>query len=135
MWRHRACCLPRLAVGPSSKPSLNEQLHYPADLDRPLNEAAQRLLTKLSDTVPTIIIVPLMLFPLCLLLLVRLDASTVSLCSFYFCRLIGKLTAFLQLQEFSLRNPPFTTVARGSPRSSSLKLVTFSPRLQLYVSL
>ena len=49
------------------------------------------LLTKYSNTVPTIIIVHLMLFPLCLLFLVLLDVSTVSLCVFYFCGLIGKL--------------------------------------------
>jgi hypothetical protein len=112
-------CLPRLAAGPSSNPSLqslNGQLHYPPDLDRPLTEVA---------------------IIRYLLLLVRLDASTVSVCCFSFGRLIGKLTTFLQLQEseFSLRNPPFTTVAWRSPRRSSLKLVTSSPRLQLYVSL
>ncbi len=128
MWRHGACCLPRLEAGPSSNPSLNGQLHYPTDLDRPLTEAAaDKIIRYRADhnNRPSYI----------LLLLVRLDASTVSLCSFYFCRLIGNLTAFLQLQEFSLRNPPFTTVARRSPRSSSLKLVTSSPRLQLSVSL
>jgi hypothetical protein len=29
----------------------------------------------------------------------------VNLCAFYFYKLIGKLTAFLQLQEFNFRNP------------------------------
>ena len=58
------------------------------------------LLTKSYNTVMTVIIVPLMLFPLFLLLVVRLDVSTVNLCSFYFYRLIGKLTVFLQIQEF-----------------------------------
>jgi hypothetical protein len=43
---------------------------------------------------------------LCLLLLVRLGDYIVNLCVFYFYKLIGKLTAFVQLQqEFSLRNP------------------------------
>ena len=82
----------------SSDPSLNGYLHYPADIDGTQNEAA-------ADNVlqyrATIIFVPLTLFPLCLLLLVRLGACTVNLCAFYFYRLIGKLTAFLQLQEFS----------------------------------
>ena len=38
---------------------------------------------------------------LCLLLLVRPGGYTVNLCGFYFYKLIGKLTASLQLQEFS----------------------------------
>ncbi len=61
-----------------------------------------------------------MLFPLCLLMLVRLEGYIVTLCVFYFYKLIGKLTAFLQLQEFSLRNMTVdssTSVARSSPRS------------------
>jgi hypothetical protein len=59
------------------------------------------LLTKSYNTVLIIIIVHLTLPPLCLLLLVRLGACTAKLCAFYFYRLIGKLTAFLQLEEFS----------------------------------
>jgi len=72
------------------------------------------LLTKYANTAQTIIIVPLRLSPLCRLSLVRLGVYIVNLCAFYFYRLIGKLTAFLQLQEFSLRNLTvrFTT-ARG----------------------
>ena len=84
--------------GSSSNPSLNGQLHYPADLDRPLNEAAaDKILQYRAD----IIIVPLMLFLLCLLLLVRLDASTVSLCAFYFCRLM-ETERFLTASGFQL---------------------------------
>jgi hypothetical protein len=56
------------------------------------------LLTKSFNTVLTIIIVPLTLFPLGLL--VRLGVYTVNLCAFYSCRLIGKLTAFFQLEDF-----------------------------------
>jgi hypothetical protein len=126
-------CLPRLAAGPSSNPSLqslNGQLHYPPDLDRPLTEvAADKIIRYRADyNRPSHAIS-------CLLLLVRLDASTVSLCSFYFCRLIGKLTAFLQLQEFSLRNPPFTTVAWRSPRRSSLKLVVRAAALRITLNI
>jgi hypothetical protein len=86
----------------SSNPSLNGQLHYPADFDSPLNEAAA---DRTYNTVLIVIIVLLTLFLLCLLLLVLPDAYTVNSCAFYlsFCRLIEKLTAFLQLQEFSLR--------------------------------
>jgi hypothetical protein len=48
------------------------------------------LLTRYVTTVLIIITVPLTLFLSCLLLLAPLAASTVSLCAFYFCRLIGK---------------------------------------------
>ena len=100
--------------GSSSDPSLDGHLHYPNDLDGPLNEAAAD-----KNTTLTIIIVPLTLNPLCLLLQLRLGVYTVNLCAFYFCRLIGKLTAFLQLQEFSLHNPTGATIfaARRSPKT------------------
>ncbi len=49
-------------------------------------------------------IVPLTLFPSCLLLMEPLATSTVSLCVLNFCRLIGKPTDFFLLQEFSLRS-------------------------------
>ena len=45
-------------------------------------------------------------YHLCLLLLVRVGGYIVNLLDFYSYRLIGKLTAFLQLQEFSQRNLP-----------------------------
>ena len=59
------------------------------------------MLTKSYNTTLIIIIVPVMLSSFCLILLVRLDDYTANLYAFYFYRLIGKLTAFLQLQEFS----------------------------------
>jgi hypothetical protein len=47
----------------------------------------------------------------------------VTLCAFSFYKLIGKLTAFLQLQEFSLRNQlvdsSTTTVWRSPPCESA----------------
>jgi hypothetical protein len=61
-----------------------------------------------------------MLSPSCLLFLVRLGGYIVNLCDFYFYKLIGKLTAFLQLQEFSLRNQTVdscSTTAQRSPPS------------------
>jgi hypothetical protein len=73
---------------------------------------------------------------LCLLLLVRLGGYIVNLSDFYSYRLIGKLTAFLQLQEFSLRNLPVTsstTAARLSLNSSKAGLAWLSLRRQLYV--
>jgi hypothetical protein len=41
-----------------------------------------------------------------------------TLCSFYFYKLIGKLTAFLQLQEFSLRNMTVASSTTAARRSS-----------------
>jgi hypothetical protein len=93
------------------------------------------LMKKFDGIVQTIIIVPLTLSPLRQLLLVRLGVYIVNLCVFYFCKFIEKLTAFLQLQEFNLRNlpvPSSTTAAWRSPHSSNPRLVTFSPRLQHY---
>jgi hypothetical protein len=58
--------------------------------------------------------------PLCLLLLVRLGGYIVNSLDCYSYRIIGKLTAFLQLQEFSLRNMTVdssTSAARRSLRS------------------
>ena len=57
--------------------------------------------TKSYKTVLITINVPITLFPLSLLFLVRLVGYTANLCVFYFDRLIGKLTAFLQIQEFN----------------------------------
>jgi hypothetical protein len=56
------------------------------------------LLTKYANTTLIIIIVPLMISTLCPLLFVRPGGSMVNLCVFYFYRLIGKLTDFLQIQ-------------------------------------
>ncbi len=119
--------------GSSSDPSINGHLHYPNDVDRSLNEAAADKFDNIALTIT--ITVPPTLSPLCLLLLVRLGGYIVNLCAFYFYKLIVKLTAFLQLQGFSLRNLPVassTTAAPRSPPSSNLRLATFSPRLQHY---
>jgi hypothetical protein len=57
-------------------------------------------------------------YHLCLLLRVRVGGYIVNLLDFYSYRLIGKLTAFSHLQEFSHRNLPvedsFTFAARFS---------------------
>ncbi len=61
-----------------------------------------------------------------LLLIVRLGGYIVNLSDFYYYRIIGKLTAFLQVQEFSLRQPTVfssTSAARLSLNRSSAKLV------------
>jgi hypothetical protein len=73
---------------------------------------------------------------ICLLLLVRQADYIVNLSDFYSYRLIEKLTAFLQLQEFSFREPTVTSStsdARISHNSLREKLVCLSLREQLYV--
>jgi hypothetical protein len=64
-------------------------------------------------------------YHLCLLLLVHQADYMVNLSDFYSYRLIGKLTAFLQLQEFNQRKPTVacsTSTARRSHSSSREKL-------------
>ena len=76
-------------------------------------------------------------YHLCLLLLVRQTGYIVNLSDFYSYRLIEKLTAFLQLQEFSLRKQTpvvsSTSVARLSLPSSKAKLAWLSLRQYPYV--
>jgi hypothetical protein len=76
-------------------------------------------------------------YHLCLLLLVRQEGYIVNLSDFNSYRFIGKLTAFLQLQEFSFRNLPVASSTSAAPRSlisEKRKSTAPSPRLQLYVS-
>ncbi len=107
--------------------------HYPNDVDRSLDETApdkiRRYRPDYNNNPPV--------SPLYLLCLVRLGDYMVNLCAFYFYKLIGKMTAFLQLQEFTLRNMTVstsTTVARRSPHISNPRLATFSLRLKHYGS-
>ncbi len=79
------------------------------------------LLTKLENIALTIITTPLLLSPSCLLLPVRLGGYIVNLCAFYFYKLIRNLTAFFQLQEFSLRIYPWPVHHRRAAFSSQLK--------------
>jgi hypothetical protein len=73
-------------------------------------------------------------YHLCLLLLVRVGGYIMNLSDFYSYRLIGKLTAFLQLQEFSLRKQTpvasSTSAARLSLSILKAKLVWLSLRQQ-----
>ncbi len=84
--------------GSSSDPSINGHLHYPNDIDRSLNGLP---LTKLENITLILITTPPLPSLLCLLLLERPGGYTVNLYAFYFYKLIGKLTASLQFQEFS----------------------------------
>jgi hypothetical protein len=120
--------------GSSYDPTLNGRLHY-NDIDKSLNEAATERSVNIART---IIIIHLTLSLLCRLLLVRLDDYIVNLSDFYSYRLIGKLTAFLQLQEFSQRNQTWglrtsTFAARRSQISLSQNADCYSQRLLLYV--
>jgi hypothetical protein len=76
---------------------------------------------KLQLPCATTIKIHLMLSLLCRLLLVRLVDCTVNLSDFYSYRLVGKLTAFLQLQGFSQRNQ--TWGYRTSTFAARLSLV------------
>ena len=85
----------------------------------------RRPLTRSESIELTITIGLLTQYHLYLLLLVRLGGYIGNLYAFYSYRLIGKLTAFLQLQEFSLRNltvDTSTSAARRSLLSSNLGL-------------
>jgi hypothetical protein len=91
------------------------------------------LLTKLENIALTIITIRLTLYPLCLLLLVRLGDYIVNLYDFYSYKLIRKLTDFFQLQEFRLRNMTVvssTSTEQRSPSNLNLSVVIFSLRLQ-----
>ncbi len=118
--------------GSSSDLSINGRLHCPNDVDRSLNEAAADKIRKYRADYNN----NRMLSPLCLSL--RPGGSIVTLCAFYFYKLIGKLIAFLQLQEFSLRNTTvdsFTTTARRSPPNWNLSVGIFWLRLQQHYGL
>ncbi len=62
------------------------------------------LMTRSVNITWNIITTHLTLSRLCRLLLVRMDVYIVTLSDFYSYRIIGKLTDFLHLQEFSQRN-------------------------------
>ncbi len=85
--------------GSSSDPSLNGNLHYPNDIDKSLNETVGDKIRKYRvdcnnnppNVVSLISVIPSTSG--------RLHSEFISCYSY---RLIGKLTDFLQLQEFSL---------------------------------
>ena len=119
--------------GSSSDPSINGHLHYPNDLDRPLNEAAADKIRQYRAGYNNRPSNAISFMPVIASTSGRLHSEFVRL---YLYKLIGKVTAFLQLQEFSLRNMTVassTTAARRCPHSSKPKWATSSPRLQLYV--
>jgi hypothetical protein len=113
-------------VGSNTDPTLNGHLKYPNNLDQSLNDKAVDKIRKYHRV----------WYHLCLLFLVRQTGYIVNLSDFYSYRLIGKLTALLQIQESSHRNLPVvssTSTVRFSHSSSREKLVWISLRLQSYV--
>ena len=116
--------------GSSSNPNLNGKLHWSTDMDKSLNEAAADKIRKYRadynnnppQTISFMSGIP-----------VRLGGSIVNLSEFYSYSLIGKLTAFLQFQEFSQRNQIWehssTFAARFSLRSLNHVSHRFSPKL------
>ena len=109
--------------GSSSDPSLNGNLHYPNEIDRSLNEAADDKIRKYradyNNNPPNTV-------TFMSAIVVRLGGYIVNLSDFYSYRLIGKLTVFLKLQEFSFRNQTVdssTSAARLSRSRSKEGLV------------
>jgi hypothetical protein len=87
-------------VGSSADPTLNGHLKYPNNLDQSLNDAgADKIRKYRAESLMTTTTVRRVWYHLCLLLLVRVGDYIVDLLDLYSYRLIGKLTAFLHLQE------------------------------------
>ena len=111
-------CIPHEPSGGTSNPGLNGHLHYPTDIDRILKETDHdKNLQYRADYnnrpshdisfIPDITTTS--------------GVYTVNLCSFYFYRLIGKLTSFisfLQLQEFNMCNLTVVSSTSSAQRSS-----------------
>ena len=117
--------------GSSSDPSLDGHLHYPNDLDGPLNEAAADKIRQYRADYNN--------RPSNAISCMPAIASTSGRLHSEFVRLLflqaHRETGFLQLQEFISRNLPVassTTAARRSPHSSNLNSAISSPRLQYY---
>ncbi len=121
------------SVDSSADPALNGHLRYPNNLDQSLNDdAADKIRRHRADYNNN----PPRGETSCPLLLVRLGGYIVNLSEFYSYRLIGKLTVFLQFQEFCQSNQivdSSTTTARLFLLCSNLGLEIFSPRMQLYI--
>ncbi len=153
MWGHWVAWVPRGSADPgplvldlriahelwgsTSDPILNGNLHYPNDIDRSLNETDDDNIRKYRTIITTHR--PLSLS--CHLFLGRLGDYIVNLYSFYFDKLIGKLTTFLERQEFSLRKETVdysTSATRCSPRnwakvgSTLAKTVVLRVKLNLW---
>jgi hypothetical protein len=83
-------------VGSSPDPTLNGHLKYPNNLDQSLNDEPPDKIRKYRGDYNS----PPSVVSFYLILLVRVGGYIVNLLDFYSYRLIGKLTVFLQFQEF-----------------------------------
>jgi hypothetical protein len=88
--------------GSNVDPDLNGHLHYPNDIDGPLNETVTDKIRQYHTDYNNRPSNTISFIPAISSTSGRLHWEFVHL---LFYRLIGKLTAFLELQEFSLRNP------------------------------
>jgi hypothetical protein len=89
-------------VGSSTDPTINGHLKYPNNLDQSLNDAAADKIPKYRADYNNRRPSAVSFMPA----IARTSGSggyIVNLSDFYSYRIIGKLTAFLQLQEFSFR--------------------------------
>ncbi len=103
-------------MGSSGDPSLNGHLKYPNNLDQSLNDAD---VDKIRKYRPDYNNRPPSVVSFMSLLLVRQAGYIVNLSEFYSYRIIGKLTAFLQLQEFNLRRQTQVASSRGFPHTAT----------------
>jgi hypothetical protein len=121
--------------GSSSDPSINGHLHYPNDLDGPLNEAAADKIRQFSADYKNRPCNAASFMPAIASTSGRLHREFVRL---FFLQAHRETTAFLQLQEFSFRNLPVacsTTAVRRSPHSSSPKSNIFAKAAALGITL
>ena len=103
-------------VGSSADPTLNGHLRYPNNLDRSLTEIAgdkiQKRRSDYNNNPPSSVS-----FMPAIASTSGRPGYIENLSDFYSYRLIGKLTAFLQLQEFRLRNLHVDSSTSAAPRS------------------
>jgi len=81
-------------------------------------------LTRFEKIVLNVKTIHLILSPLYLLFLVRLGGNIVNLSDFYSYKFIGKLTDFLQLQEFRLNNITVEQLCCGPVLLGSVSVIT-----------
>jgi hypothetical protein len=103
-------------VGSSTDPTLNGHLKYPNNLDQSLNDAAAEKIRKYRADYNTRPPSAVSFIPTITSASGRLH-SEFQVLDFYSYRFIGKLTAFLQLQEFRLRKHNVTCSTSAAPRS------------------
>ncbi len=120
-------------VGSSADPALNGHLRYPINLDQSLNDTSTDKLRKHHTDYNFNPTRGVGFMPVIVSTSGRLHSEFIRILVY---SLIGKLTVFLQFQEFCQCNQivdSSTTTVRLFFLCSNLGLEIFSPRLQLYV--